>query len=199
MKVELSRIENDTLSFDEELAIAPERLDTAQVEGATPVRVVGTIQRSHLGYRLEGRVAGSARLTCDRCLARVEWSFDESFSIELRPATVLTSDDEVGLDADDHYTTARDLAVLARYAMANPTFAEIVGAREYTVRGIVEATGESPGRAYIDEGIRIVYRQLAAALPPLVQQGWLVVDTTALDIAGVVSAVLRQTGVSINS
>lgn len=101
MKVELSRIENDTLSFDEELAIAPERLDTAQVEGATPVRVVGTIQRSHLGHRLEGRVAGSARLTCDRCLARVEWSFDESFSIELRPATVLTSDDEVGLDADD--------------------------------------------------------------------------------------------------
>ncbi len=31
-----------------------------------------------------------------------------------------------GLDAEDHYTTARDLANLTRYAMKNPDFAEIV-------------------------------------------------------------------------
>ena len=63
----------------------------------------------------------------------------------------------------------------------------------------LQRAGESPGRSYIDEGIRIVYRQLAAALPALAQGGWLVVDTTALDIAGGVSAVLQQTGMSKNS
>lgn len=63
----------------------------------------------------------------------------------------------------------------------------------------LQRAGESAGRAYIDEGIRIVYRQLAAELPTLAQSGWLVVDSTALDIAGVVSAVLQQTGVSKNS
>jgi serine-type D-Ala-D-Ala carboxypeptidase (penicillin-binding protein 5/6) len=38
-----------------------------------------------------------------------------------------------GLDHAEHYTTARDLAVLARHAMQYRVFAEIVGQRTYTV------------------------------------------------------------------
>ena len=38
-----------------------------------------------------------------------------------------------GLDAPGHYTTARDLAVLARYAMAKPAFADIVRRRSVTI------------------------------------------------------------------
>ena len=38
-----------------------------------------------------------------------------------------------GLDAPDHYSTARDLAVLTRYAMADPIFARTVGAKTVTV------------------------------------------------------------------
>ena len=38
-----------------------------------------------------------------------------------------------GLTARDHYSSAYDLAVLSRYAMANPTFAEIAGADEWLV------------------------------------------------------------------
>ena len=37
-----------------------------------------------------------------------------------------------GLDAPDHYTTALDLAKLARYAMSNDDFREIVAERVYT-------------------------------------------------------------------
>ncbi len=37
-----------------------------------------------------------------------------------------------GLDAPDHYSTARDLAILARYAMKNPIFAQTVSTK--TVR-----------------------------------------------------------------
>lgn len=38
-----------------------------------------------------------------------------------------------GLDAPDHYSTARDLALLAQYAMQDPIFARTVGARTVTV------------------------------------------------------------------
>lgn len=37
-----------------------------------------------------------------------------------------------GLSADGHYTTARDLAVITRYAMKNEVFRGIVSARSYT-------------------------------------------------------------------
>ena len=38
-----------------------------------------------------------------------------------------------GLDAPDHYSTARDLAILASYAMENPIFYKTVSARNITV------------------------------------------------------------------
>ena len=38
-----------------------------------------------------------------------------------------------GLDAPDHYSTARDLAVLTAYAMKDPVFARTVGAKTITV------------------------------------------------------------------
>ncbi len=38
-----------------------------------------------------------------------------------------------GLDAPDHYATARDLAVLTAYAMSDPIFARTVGAKTITV------------------------------------------------------------------
>ena len=40
-----------------------------------------------------------------------------------------------GLDAEGHYTTARDLALISAYAMRNPKFAEIVGTKTATIPG----------------------------------------------------------------
>ena len=37
-----------------------------------------------------------------------------------------------GLDSDEHYTTARDLALLAAYALDNPTFREIVSTYKHS-------------------------------------------------------------------
>ena len=45
-----------------------------------------------------------------------------------------------GLDAPDHYSTAYDLALLTRYALQSPTFAELVRARQVTI------TLQSPGK-----------------------------------------------------
>lgn len=41
-----------------------------------------------------------------------------------------------GLDNGNQFTTARDLIVVAKYAMKNPVFAEIVGTREKIVKSI---------------------------------------------------------------
>lgn len=38
-----------------------------------------------------------------------------------------------GLDAEEHYTTAYELALLSNYALNNKTFAQIVGTKNYTV------------------------------------------------------------------
>lgn len=40
-----------------------------------------------------------------------------------------------GLDARDHYSTAYDLAILARHAMKNPVFAQVVSAKTETFSG----------------------------------------------------------------
>ena len=39
-----------------------------------------------------------------------------------------------GKQNDDHYTTVRDMALLTAYALKNPTFREIVGAKTYTAQ-----------------------------------------------------------------
>ncbi|MCL4459324.1 MAG: D-alanyl-D-alanine carboxypeptidase [Chloroflexi bacterium] len=40
-----------------------------------------------------------------------------------------------GLDAAGHYSSAYDMAMLARYAMQDPTFARIVATKEWTAKG----------------------------------------------------------------
>lgn len=42
----------------------------------------------------------------------------------------------VGFDDGAQYSTTRDLIVVAKYAMQNPTFAEIVGTKEKTVKSV---------------------------------------------------------------
>ena len=53
-------------------------------------------------------------------------------------------------------------------------------------------SGESPGRDYIDEGIRSVYQQLNPIVSQLAQEGWIVVDTTKLDFQATVTTILKR-------
>ncbi|MBK8022666.1 MAG: AAA family ATPase [Chloroflexi bacterium] len=52
-------------------------------------------------------------------------------------------------------------------------------------------SGNTPARAYIDDGIRTVYAQLDAVLPQLKQEGWHVLDTSLLSVEDTVMAILR--------
>jgi hypothetical protein len=48
-----------------------------------------------------------------------------------------------GLDAPDHYSSAYDLMIIARQALADPTFADIVSTQEYTFRGRQDRYGDA--------------------------------------------------------
>jgi predicted kinase len=51
-------------------------------------------------------------------------------------------------------------------------------------------SGDTPAQAYIDEGIRSVYAQLAPVLEHLTADGWRILDTSTLSAAETVDALL---------
>jgi hypothetical protein len=56
----------------------------------------------------------------------------------------------------------------------------------------LQRSGTSPGRAYIDEGIKIVYQRLNEAVTTLERDGWIIVDTTTLSIDETVTSILQR-------
>lgn len=69
-----------------------------------------------------------------------------------------------GLGSRDHYSSAYDLAVLSRYAMTNPTFAEIVRTPSWIAMGsrTIELPNVNPFLAYPDaDGLKTGYTNRA--------------------------------------
>ena len=57
----------------------------------------------------------------------------------------------------------------------------------------LKLSGESSVRDYLDQGIQIVYQELSAEVEILEQEGWVVVDSTSLDIEETVTNILERT------
>jgi D-alanyl-D-alanine carboxypeptidase (penicillin-binding protein 5/6) len=67
-----------------------------------------------------------------------------------------------GLDAENHYTTAYDLAKITRYALKNPVFNEIVKKREYYFNGrVLKSTNEMLSSYDGADGVKTGYTGLA--------------------------------------
>lgn len=80
--------------------------------------VDGQLERVSRGYQLTGRLKGAAVLRCARCLVEFSVSLDESFEIELRPATEAPHEDETRLGRNEldvifYETPLLDLATVA--------------------------------------------------------------------------------------
>lgn len=58
-----------------------------------------------------------------------------------------------GLHNDNHYTTARDLALIARAGMKNPVFREVVGTFHYEI----PATNKQEARPYITNSNKLIW------------------------------------------
>ncbi len=52
-------------------------------------------------------------------------------------------------------------------------------------------SGDSPAAGYIDEGIRIVYGLMNPVIARLAQEGWTVIDTTALSVEATVERIVQ--------
>ena len=67
-----------------------------------------------------------------------------------------------GLDAENHYTTAYDLAKIARYALKNPTFNQIVQTNDYLYEGrTLRSTNEMLQGYEGADGVKTGYTGLA--------------------------------------
>jgi len=93
-----------------------------------------------------------------------------------------------GLDDPNHYSSAYDLAMLARYAMANPQFAELVRTRDYQLSppsGYVLRNGNSFLQRYPGaDGVKIGWTEAA---------GWTLVASAERDGRRLFATVLNST------
>lgn len=101
MKVELSTVENEPLSFSHQVALEPSQLDPDQVAETLVVSVEGLVRRQAEGFLLEGSMSCAGALLCCRCLESVPWQMEEPFSVQLRPAAQRPDEEDVELEEDD--------------------------------------------------------------------------------------------------
>ena len=98
MKLDLSRIEEEPLAFDEKLGLPPDRLDEDQVAGELEVRLVGTVRRVGARFLVGGTAEAVGDLLCSRCLAPVPWRMNEEFSAEYRAGSEAPGEGEFEVD-----------------------------------------------------------------------------------------------------
>ncbi len=101
MKIDLTQIETEPLTFAEEVQLAPVDLDEDQVGGVMVARLAGTVRRVGDEFWVDGTVAASGPLVCSRCLEPVPWQTTERYSVGLRATTAAPSEEDVALDEGD--------------------------------------------------------------------------------------------------
>ena len=101
MKIDLTTITEEPLSFDDRLVLTPDRVDERAVAAALEVRMVGVVRPVGEGYLVTGTVTASGKLACSRCLEPVPWRMDESFSVEYRVSETAPGEAEFELDDDE--------------------------------------------------------------------------------------------------
>ena len=111
----------------------------------------------------------------------VDWMNEKIASLGLRDTHFVTPS---GMDADNHYSSAYDMALLGRYAMRNPTFRTIVATPrfvgdDYYMRNLNSLLGVYPGA----DGVKIGYTDIA---------GHTIVASAARDGHRVYVALLRS-------
>jgi len=101
VKIDLSRIESEPLSFDEKLTLPPGRLDEDQVAGELGVRLVGTIRPVGGRYVVDGTIEAAGDLVCSRCLKSVAWRVKDRVSAEYRPGAQAPGAGEFVVEEDE--------------------------------------------------------------------------------------------------
>lgn len=98
---------------------------------------------------------------------------------------------------DDFWDAGHSMDYKALFRQPNLHRIVLIPQQDEAHQRNLNRSGDSPARAYIDEGIRIIYQQLYSAVPQLQRDGYLIVDTTKQSIEETVATILQQSGVEI--
>lgn len=101
VKVDLSKIETEPVSFAETVGFDNERLDPTRVIGPMEVRLEGKVRPAGEHFLVDGRTNASGRLSCGRCLEPVGWQMESTFDFEVALTAAAPLDAELTLDEAD--------------------------------------------------------------------------------------------------
>ncbi len=101
MRIDLTRIDEEPQTFQEDLELAPEDLDLPQIPDSLKVRLSGEVRASADRFKVAGSIAAACELACSRCLEPAQWQVGEEFSVELRWPKELGPEKELDLAEDD--------------------------------------------------------------------------------------------------
>ncbi len=111
--------------------------ECAETDGSSLYMLPGErIAAGEIIYGLLLRSANDACVAVAKHVAGSEAAFAEMMNRKAAEigATHSHFSNPNGLPAKDHWTTARDLALIASYAMRNPEFRKVVGTRYHTIK-----------------------------------------------------------------
>ena len=60
-------------------------LPEAEIKGSSPFLINVKIQKAAVGYKVSGRISGTVKLLCSRCLKEIEEKIEREFSYRLLP------------------------------------------------------------------------------------------------------------------
>ena len=101
MKIDISKLVNEPMAFDEKVRVEAERLGADLVAGPVAVRLTGEVRPHGDVFSIIGRCAAEGPLTCSRCLEPVPWDVAEDYAVEYRLPASAPFEAESGLDEDD--------------------------------------------------------------------------------------------------
>lgn len=101
MKIDLSKLDQDSLSFSRDLELTAEDLENPVVDAGMQVHLEGSVRPLEEGYLVKGWFSCSGEPLCSRCLEPVAWQTREEYVLEYRNVGEIAGQEEVSLDEAD--------------------------------------------------------------------------------------------------
>jgi uncharacterized protein len=101
VKIDISKLVHEPLSFDKEVCVEAKRLGPDLVAGPMTVHLAGEVRPHGDVLSINGRCDAEGPLTCSRCLEPVPWTVAEDYSFEYRMPASAPLEAESGLEEDD--------------------------------------------------------------------------------------------------
>ena len=101
VKVDLSKIEHEPLSFAEDLVLGRDQLDATRVAGPVKVRLEGTVRPAAGRFLVDGHGTAAGKVNCARCLKPVAWRMNSAFTLELALVETAPLESDLALDEGD--------------------------------------------------------------------------------------------------